>query len=99
MRTHKERVAGIKDFAEKNKLFMIFACIAVIWLLGNSLFSKEPLEPNDQTAEAVQTETAEADNLPEWQFYPIDAGILLVGGGFCVVMIIREKKRAKEELQ
>lgn len=98
MRTHKERVAGIKDFAEKNKLFMLLACIVVIWLLGNFLFSKASPEQNEQDAQAVQTEASETTELPEWQFYPIDAVILLVCGGFCVIMIIREKKKAKEEL-
>lgn len=37
--------------------------------------------------------------LPAWRFYPSDLVILLVGGGICVIMIMRERKKAKEELE
>lgn len=97
---HKERVQKVKDFTEKNKVFVIMAVIAVIFLCSNSFFSKE----NDvKTSETVQSEAVEnteetADKL-QWQFYWTDLWILLGAGGFCTVMIIRERKKAKEELQ
>lgn len=98
--THKERTATVKSFMNKNKLFTVIAAIAVIWLLGNFILSKvHPDAEVDTNSNISQSEAAEAEELPEWQFYPLDFWILLIGGGFCTVMILREKKKAKEELQ
>ena len=97
---HKERVQKIKNFTEKNKVFVIMAVIAVIFLFSGFFFSKE----NDvKTPEIIQTETSEnteetAEN-PQWQFYWSDLWVLVGVGGFCTVMIIRERKKLKEELQ
>ncbi len=100
MRTHKERVASVKDFVSRNKIFTVMAVIVVVWLLGNFLFSKvNPDSEVDTNSNISQSEIAETEETPEWQFYPIDLWILLIGGGFCTVMILREKKKAKEELQ
>lgn len=97
---HNERVQKIKNFTEKNKIFVIMAVIAVIFLFSGFFFSKEN---NVKTLEIIQTETSEnteetAEN-PQWQFYWSDLWILLGVGGFCTVMIIRERKKLKEELQ
>lgn len=99
MRTHKERVASVKGFIGRNKVFTIITIIAVVWLLGNFIFSK--VETNSNTTETPQSqnEVVEAEDIPKWQFYPLDFWILLIGGGFCTIMILREKKKAKEELQ
>ncbi|MCM1508090.1 MAG: hypothetical protein NC177_13305 [Ruminococcus flavefaciens] len=94
---HNERVQKIKSFTEKNKIFVIMATIAVIFLFSGFFFSKE----NDvKTSETIQTENAEetVEN-PQWQFYWSDLWVLLGVGGFCTVMIIRERKKLKEELQ
>lgn len=94
---HNERVQKIKNFTEKNKIFVIMATIAVIFLFSGFFFSKE----NDvKTSETIQAENAEetAEN-PQWQFYWSDLWVLLGVGGFCTVMIIRERKKLKEELQ
>lgn len=102
MRTHKERVASVKGFVSRNKVFTVIAVIVVVWLLGNFLFSKvNPDSEVDTNSNVSQSEMADAETeqTPEWQFYPIDLWILLIGGGFCTVMILREKKKAKEELQ
>lgn len=99
MRTHKERVEKVKGFVGKNKVFTVIAAIVVIWLLGNFVFSKVDTSSNfSETEVQSQSEVAE-ENTPEWQFYPLDLWILLIGGGFCTVMILREKRKAKEELQ
>lgn len=97
---HKERVQKVRDFTEKNKIFVIMAVVAVIFLCSNFFFSKED---DVKTSETVQSEAVEntketADKL-QWQFYWTDLWILLGAGGFCTVMIIRERKKAKEELQ
>lgn len=100
MQTHKKRVTRIQNFVSKNKVFTIIALIVVVWLLGNFLFSKiNPDSKADTNNSASQSEIAEAEDIPDWQFYPVDLLILLIGGGFCTVMILREKKKAKEELQ
>lgn len=94
---HNERVQKIKNFTEKNKIFVIMAVIAVIFLFSGFFFSEE----NDvKTSETIQAENTEetAEN-PQWQFYWSDLWVLLGVGGFCTVMIIRERKKLKEELQ
>ncbi|MCM1315485.1 MAG: hypothetical protein NC205_06330 [Prevotella sp.] len=97
---HKERVQQIKNFTGKNKVFVIMTMIAVIFLFSGFFFSKE----NDvKTYETIQVETSEntketAEN-PQWQFYWSDLWVLLGVGGFCTIMIIRERKKLKEELQ
>lgn len=98
MRTHKERVARVRGFVSRNKVFTVMAVIAAVWLLGNFIVQKAPTNSNFSETEQTQSEAAE-EELPEWQFYPIDFWILLIGGGFCSVMILSEKKKAKEELQ
>lgn len=97
---HKERVQKVKNFTEKNKVFMIMAVMVVIFLFSGFFFSKE----NDvKTPETVQSEVAEnaeeTAEKPQWQFYWTDLWILLGVGGFCTIMIIRERKKFKEELQ
>ncbi|HCR73091.1 MAG TPA: hypothetical protein DIW26_01400 [Ruminococcus sp.] len=92
---HKERVQKIKGFTEKNKFFIVMMVIAIIFLCSDFFFSKEN---NDETAEISQTETDETENCT-WRFYPVDAFILFIGGGFCTVMILKEKRKLKEELQ
>lgn len=96
---HKERVQKVKNFTEKNKVFVVMTVIAVIFLCSNFFFSKE----NDmKTSETVQSEVTEnieeTTDKPQWQFYWTDLWVLIGVGGFCTVMIIRERKKAKEEL-
>ena len=96
---HKERVQKIRTFTEKNKVFTIMAVIAVIFLFSNFFFSKDNTEKNLPDTETVQTETEENPQKAEWQFYWSDLWILAIGGGFCTVMIIRERKEAEGALQ
>lgn len=98
--SHKERVSKIKGFVGRNKLFTVIAIITIFWLLLNFIFGKVNHDSKvDTNRSTSQSEIAETEETPKWQFYPIDFWILLIGGGFCTVMILREKKKAKEELQ
>lgn len=94
---HSERVQRVKNFTEKNKVFVIMAVFVVIFLCSNFFFRKE--NTAEKTPETSQTEVDENAEKPQWQFYSSDLWILLCGGGFCTIMIIRERKKAKEELQ
>ena len=48
---------------------------------------------------AAQKETEVTETEPEhWRLYPVDLAVLVVGGGFCTIMIIRERKKAREKL-
>lgn len=98
---HKERVQRVKNFTEKNKVFVIMAVVAVIFLCSNFFFSKEDtVEKMPETSQSEIDENAEKiAEKPQWQFYWTDLWILLGVGGFCTIMIIRERKKSKEELQ
>ena len=53
---------------------------------------------NHQVKETEPQETVQSETVEGWRFYPIDLVVLGAGGELCVVMILREKRRAKEEL-
>lgn len=102
--SQKKRAANIRHFVSTNKLFMIIALVVVIVLVFGMIHGNQ--NHNPQTEETSQAEDAaqqtkpqtEQTELPAWRFYPSDLVILLVGGGICVIMIHRERKKAKEEL-
>lgn len=98
---HKECVEKVKSFTEKNKIFVIMAVVAVIFMCSTSFFSKEN---NIETSETTQAEIDESsqksdENQLQWEFYWSDLWVLLGVGGFCTIMIVRERKKSKEELQ
>ncbi len=96
---HKQRVQKVRNFTEKNKIFMITAVIALIFLCSNFFFSKENnTEKVPETSQNETTENLEESEL-QWKFYWSDLWILSGVGGFCTVMIIRERKKLKEELK
>ena len=111
--THKERVAKVKSFAEKNKLFsflaVIFSVYIIYSLVSGNLTERQkveqpPVSQSEQISEDEKVDTNinsenENNELPKWRFYSIDLWILLGGGGFCMVKILQEKRRAKEELK
>jgi len=87
---HKKRVRKVKDFAVQNKIFMVMLALAAVFLLANFIFIPKTHD-TPKTAEIAEEHTR------EWRFYPIDLAVLGVGGGFCTVMILRERKRVKED--
>lgn len=80
------RVANYKEYKE----------------LQNSPDSSITTSANTEKIESESTvatnSNEEFNEKPHWQFYWTDAWILLVGGGFCVIMIIRERAKAREKL-
>lgn len=92
----KERIEKIKQFTAKNRLFILLAIVCCFYLLGTTLFGKEQEPPQqDQT----QTEIVQQQEPEHWRFYWLDVWVLAVGGGFCTAMMIREKRKAKEEIK
>ena len=97
---HKERVQKIRNFTEKNKVFVIMALIATVFLLSGLFFSKENDVKNIETTQIETDENPQKTyEKPQWQFYWSDLYVLLGVGGFCTIMIIKERKKSKEELQ
>ena len=90
--SHKKRAAGVQSFLSSNKLFVVIALVAAI-IIGTGLIKGNTVE-----VPASETEQTEEATAPHWRFYPSDLVVLLVGGGFCTIMIIRERRKAKEGL-
>lgn len=96
MKNYKERLATVKNFTAKNRLFSLIAIALVLFLLGNAVAHRI----GDDKSKPIVSETEITETESEhWRFYPVDLGVLVVGGGFCSVMIIRERKKAREKLQ
>ena len=95
-RTEKQsnRADKVKRFIAKNWLFLMIAIIMCLYLLGTAV-QKQNAEPSQEQTEVTQ----EVQEETHWRFYPIDLWVLLVGGGFCTVMILREKRKARETLR
>ena len=94
---YTKRVEIVRNFIDNNKLFTVLALIAVCYLGGIFIFSK--VNP-DSDAEPVQDEIIETseENSLQWRFYWSDLVVLAVAGGFCSVMIIRERKKERDNL-
>ena len=90
--SHKKRANRVQHFISSNKLFVVIALVAAV-IIGSGLINGKKVEDT-----LPDTEQTEEDTRPQWRFYPSDLAILLVGGGFCTAMIIRERKKAKEGL-
>lgn len=105
--SHQKRVEKIKNFANNNKVFTVIFIIVTIFLLFNFIIGNmnktntNNLNPNvSQSANLNEVETDNTvSDQPHWRFYWIDLWILVGAGGFCSVMIIRERKKAREKLQ
>ena len=95
MKNYKERLATVKNFTAKNRLFSLIAVGLVLFLLGNAVIHRigdDKSKPIVSETEVIETE------LEYWRFYPVDLAVLVVGGGFCTIQIIRERKKAREKL-
>lgn len=47
---------------------------------------------------SINEENNSTNEKAHWRFYWIDLWILLGGGGFCLIKILQEKKKAREKL-
>lgn len=93
---HKKRVEKVSEFTSHNKVFSVIAVLVIVFLLFRTV-NRNPEQ--QEKAQEKQTVTEETDaEETEWRFYPIDLVVLGVGGGFCSIMIIRERRKAKEGL-
>lgn len=105
--SHQKRVEGVKRFVSKNKLFVVIAVITVCYLLINFIINKnnntETSIPKTSVSQSETVEEAEESedsaDKAHWRFYWIDLWILVGAGGFCTVMIIRERRKAREKIQ
>ncbi len=88
---HRKRAEKVRGFLSKNKAVAVIAALAAIALLVNLVMNHDVQKT--ETQEAVRTETDES-----WRFYPVDLVVLGAGGGICAIMMLQEKRRAKEEL-
>ena len=95
MKNYIERLAAVRAFTAKNKLFSLIAIALVLFLLGNAVAHRI----GDDKSKPIVSETEVSETEPEhWRIYPIDLAVLVVGGGFCTIQIIRERKKAREKL-
>lgn len=98
--TYSQRVERLKQFTGKNKFFTLIALAVIIFLIANFLGSRmnqdaEP-PPKKDASQAEITEEIPPEN--QWRFYFIDLWIVGIAGGFCGIMILREKRKAREKL-
>ena len=95
LKSYKERLANVRAFTAKNRLFSLIAVGLVLFLLGNAVAHRI----GDENTKPIVSETEVTETEPEhWRFYPVDLAVLVVGGGFCTIQIIRERKKAREKL-
>lgn len=103
MKSYKERLQTAKNFTNNNRLFSVIAAILLIGLganaIRNGIQPKQPETPTEIVNEEMTEEQTEPEETQGWRFYPIDLYILAIGGGFCSLMIIRERKKARDQLQ
>lgn len=95
---YNERAQRIERYILKNKLFLIIATVLVVFLIGNSLKPDTQKLPEETVTETEEVNTESADEPLHWRFYSIDLWILFIGGGFCSLMIVKERRKAKEKL-
>lgn len=111
---YKAHLEKAKKFTEKNKLFTVIILIVSVYLtfnIVNGIIHKNDKLSSDNAAVETVEQSEETTSLSEegnedneeneynhFRFYWVDLWILLIAGGFCVVMIIREKKKAREKL-
>ena len=88
---HRKRAEKVRGYFSQKRAITLFTVLASIALLVSLVMNHQVKETEPQ--ETVQSETVEG-----WRFYPVDLIVLGAGGGLCAVMMLREKRRAKEEL-
>lgn len=111
--TQQERAIKIERSILKNKLYILICIIVIAFLAVTALTkdnSNDVVSINTENSDTVEVDNDDLDKTSfvdgmaatsgkvlKWKFYPIDAWILGVGGAFCTVMIIKERRKAKED--
>jgi hypothetical protein len=103
---HRERVEFVKDFASTNKVFTVIAVIIVLLFSGTFVLGAVSENSQKIPQQEIQIENAESleqsaevqKTLPQWEFHSIDLWILGVGGGICLIQIMREKRKGREQI-
>ena len=110
MLTHKQRADKVRTFIDKNKLFTVAVIVAIFFVIGNIVHDKiddykdknrtdTSICASSETAESVDTSLKQTEKeKPHRRFYWTDLWILVGGGGFCVIKIVQERKKAREKL-
>ncbi|MCR4888784.1 MAG: hypothetical protein K5979_06360 [Ruminococcus sp.] len=110
MLTHSQRVAKVKAYTEKNKLFSVIVVAIIFFLMGSFVTNKiSDYKEKDTAAVSASSETEDNSvdtNINQehekeelhWRFYWTDVWVLVGGSGFCVYKILQEKKKAREKL-
>lgn len=90
---HRKRAEKVRGYFSQKRAITLFAVLASIALLVSLVMNYQVKETDADTQETAASDTDES-----WKFYPVDLVVLGAGGGLCAVMMLREKRRAKEEL-
>ena len=90
---HRKRAEKVRGYFSQKRAITLFAILAAVALLVSLVMNYQVKE-----TETDAQETAASDTDESWRFYPVDLVVLGAGGGLCAVMMLREKRRAKEEL-
>ena len=89
MNGHKKRAEKVRGMLAKNKAIAVLAVLFAVILLVKTVRNRPVQEQTKTTSIAEE----------HWRFYPIDLAVLGAGGAVCAAMILREKRRAKEDLK
>lgn len=97
----------LNDKKENNAAVNNSSSIEISDVIGNAEAATEVVEA-PETFDTVVAEEKVDTNINsaksekrtiEWRFYWIDLWIFLIAGGFCLIKILQEKKRAREKLK
>jgi hypothetical protein len=88
---HKKRAERVRGYFAGNEAIALITVLFAIAVLVNLVSQYQTQEQTDTEPETVQAEE-------HWRFYPVDLVVLGAGGGLCTAMMLREKRRAKEDL-
>lgn len=91
--SHRKRAEQVRSFFSRKHTVTVITVLAASAFLVHFLCSYHEQVHTEQTLKPEQTVTDHA-----WEFYPSDIAVLLAGSGICSLMMLREKRKAKEEV-
>lgn len=106
LQSHSARVKRVQKFTSNNKVFILGVIVVVLFLTGNFISnSKKPdaaefRHPEGYSEQSdTDTNTKDMNDYePQWNFSWFDLAVLGIGGGFCTIMIIRERRKARDSI-